>query len=131
MLRKTIIGLLIFNAISGCFGGAVLILSPDGSLVQMPMEWLDFTPFNSYLIPGIVLLLCNGLLPILVCAKIIGNSGHAHQWLKVQGVMSIGWIVVQIIMIQQLHWLQLLYGSIGFMYLIAAYFFQPESYARE
>ncbi|MBA3900012.1 MAG: hypothetical protein H0X62_07350 [Bacteroidetes bacterium] len=54
-VKVIIIILLLFNAASAIYGGGVLVLEPDGSLLQIPLEWLEHSHFQSYLLPGIIL----------------------------------------------------------------------------
>jgi hypothetical protein len=51
--------------IGAFFGGGALVLSPDGTLLRMPMELLRYSPFHSFLIPGIILLSVLGVLPLI------------------------------------------------------------------
>lgn len=57
--------LLIMLGIGAVGGGVLLILSPDGGLVRLPASMLAGSPFLSYLIPGVILLFFNGVLPLL------------------------------------------------------------------
>lgn len=130
MLRKTVTVLLIFNAISGMVGGLGLLVYPDGRLFQLPAEWLIHTPFSDFLIPGIILLSVNGILPVMVAKQLWQRKKYAPRWLWLQGVLSMGWILVQILMIQQLHFLQLLYGGLGFGFLLASHLIREKKHAR-
>jgi len=56
----------ILLSIGAIAGGGVLILAPDGSLMGMPVSYLDNSPFSSFLIPGLILFICNGLYPLVV-----------------------------------------------------------------
>ena len=44
---------------------------PDGSSIQLSMEWLNPTPFTSYLLPGLVLFIFNGLMSFFVLGFVI------------------------------------------------------------
>ena len=66
--------LLILLAVLGSgaiFGGGVLIISPSGKLFGMPLSMLDNSPFNNFLIPGIILFTMLGLVPIGVTIALI------------------------------------------------------------
>jgi hypothetical protein len=45
----------LFLGISATAGGGLLLLKPDGSLLGMDPGWLNHSPFNTYLIPGLIL----------------------------------------------------------------------------
>jgi hypothetical protein len=49
------------------------MLHPDGSSIEMSLDWLQHTPFQDYLIPGIILFIANGLFSIFV---FISSSGY-------------------------------------------------------
>ena len=55
--------LLLVQGLGGLAGGLSLALQPDGSIMQMPLSYLDGSPFSDYLIPGLILLLVLGVLP--------------------------------------------------------------------
>jgi len=53
--------LLAFQALSGLFGGAALVLDPSGSSIRLPLSLLEGSPFGNFLIPGIILFLVLGI----------------------------------------------------------------------
>jgi len=56
--------LLLFNGFGAIYGGWNFMVHPDGSSMQMSLDSLKHTPFHSYLIPGIILFVVNGLLSL-------------------------------------------------------------------
>ena len=68
---KTIsILLLLLNGIGALYGGYQLITDPTGSKMQIPLSFLENSPFNDYLIPGIVLFIVNGIFSFVTVATI-------------------------------------------------------------
>lgn len=59
--RNTLLFLLSFLGLGAIFGGGVLIISPSGKMFGMPLSMLDNSPFNNFLIPGIILFSLLGL----------------------------------------------------------------------
>lgn len=57
--------MLLILGISALFPGFNLILDSSGKGVGFPAGALDGSPFSDYLIPGILLTLFNGLLPLV------------------------------------------------------------------
>ncbi|MCL1631399.1 hypothetical protein M3N64_05460 [Sporolactobacillus sp. CPB3-1] len=57
--------------IGAFIGGGLLILSPDGALLSMPLSLLKDSFFDNYLIPGLILFLFLGLYPLLVALFLI------------------------------------------------------------
>ena len=70
MKRKTtqniLIGLLVFLGIGAIGGGGVYIISPSGKLMGMPLSMLNKSPFDNFLIPGIILFSVLGIAPTLL-----------------------------------------------------------------
>jgi len=94
---------------AGCLlGGALLIAGPDGRYMKMPVEIMHGVFYN-FLVPGIILLGL-GTLNTLAFASVLRRTGS--DWLMAG--LSIGgmliWFVVEIIILQDLHWLHLMWG---------------------
>jgi hypothetical protein len=61
--RNILLILLDFLGVGAVFGGALLIVSPSGKLLGMPLSMLDKSPFTDFLIPGLILFVVLGLAP--------------------------------------------------------------------
>jgi len=95
--RRWTIGLLAFVGINALVAAYGFIGDPDGSSVGIPQEWLEDSPFEDYLIPGIVLA-AMGVLSL--AAAFLQLRRHQYAWL-VAGAAGVGfviWIIVQSIM---------------------------------
>ena len=57
--------LLLFLSIGAWYGSLSLIVSPDGAVLEMNTEMLANSPFGSYLLPALLLMLFFGVLPAL------------------------------------------------------------------
>jgi hypothetical protein len=64
--RNLLLFLLAFLSIGALFGGGAFILKPDGSLFQIPVTVLNNSPFSDFFIPGIILFIVFGIVPILL-----------------------------------------------------------------
>jgi len=62
--RNLLIFLLALLGLGAIFGGIIFIISPSGKLFGMPLSMLENSPFNNFLIPGIILFSVLGLVPI-------------------------------------------------------------------
>ena len=109
--------LLLFLFLGALYGGAVLILDPSGGLLQMPVIILENSPFNNFLIPGLILFTVLGLLPALVFYSLLKQP--QWTWVNVLNVYSdmywawtftlyvgfvlIIWISVQTLLINSVH----------------------------
>ena len=101
--------LLIFLSAGAIYGGGSLILSPDGSLLQMDEGWLELIPFHNFLIPGIILFVTLGLFPLVALLGLFSQkNNHLLNLLNIfkdkhwgwtysiyTGIISIIWIIVQ------------------------------------
>ena len=63
---KLLIFMHIFLGIGAIFGGLVLVIDPSGGLIKMPLTLLENSPFNNFLIPGIILFVILGILPLII-----------------------------------------------------------------
>ena len=65
-IRNIFLIVLGFLALGAIGGGIVLIISPSGVLIGIPLSEFNNIPFNSYLIPGIILFSILGVIPSLL-----------------------------------------------------------------
>jgi hypothetical protein len=115
--------LLAFLGVGAIFGGVVLIISPSGKLFGMPLSILDNSPFNDFLIPGIILFLVLGLSPCLLAIALIKKPTNrfaeyfnfftdmhwAWSFSIYIAFALIIWIQVETIVVQSVGWLQTFY----------------------
>lgn len=64
--RIVAIAALVFLGLSAIVGAIPLLTRPTDEAWAMPQRLLRHSPFHSYLIPGIILLVANGLLSLRV-----------------------------------------------------------------
>lgn len=69
--KSILIALLGFLSLGACYGGIILIVSPDGSFFNMPTELISNSLFKTFLMPGVILLTIFGIFPILVIYGLI------------------------------------------------------------
>ncbi len=101
-----------FIGLGGVAGGVGLVLEPGGANLGMSTEWLVDSPFSDYLIPGIVLLVINGVGSLVGAATSFFRYRHAGEIAAALGIFLMLWIVVQVWWVG-LHWLQPLYFGFG------------------
>ncbi|MDX9846379.1 MAG: hypothetical protein RBT74_05305 [Tenuifilaceae bacterium] len=99
-LRISAVILLLTNSLGALWGGAGLIYDPSGEFMQMPLDFLTHTPFKSYLIPGIILLVVNGTMCLAAAILTIRRWKYHPQLITLQGILLAGWLSIQIMMIQ-------------------------------
>jgi hypothetical protein len=117
-LTRALIALEILLAI-GAYGGAYgLILShwKPGSFLSL--DELQGTPFSTWLIPGIVLLLASGVLPTVVAVGAMLDKPWAHWGHPLVGLVLTVWILVQVAFIGFSNFLQPIYLAWGVVALV-------------
>lgn len=111
--------LLIFNGAGALYGGWNLMTYPDGSSIHLSLHWLEHTPFTDYLIPGIILFITNGLFSFFAFIALLLKAKKYDRLVMAQGAILTGWIIIQMILIQTIHSLHIIVGSVGIGLIIA------------
>ena len=75
----------------------MLISDPSGEKFDWSISLLEGTPFRSFLIPGIVLALSNGLFPLFAAVSILLKWKKAYLLIIAQGCITLGWLTVQLL----------------------------------
>lgn len=118
-----------FLGISAVLGGAALIISPNGQLLNMSLALLENSPFNSFLIPGFILFFGIGILPIIISFYLFSEKQikiglkikvykHLHlawNFSLYNGFILIIWITIELYMIQTVEFIQVFYIMIGLL----------------
>ncbi|MGQ8338004.1 hypothetical protein ACUNWD_15745 [Sunxiuqinia sp. A32] len=122
-MRTILLLLLGFLGSGAIGGGGAIIISPIGELLGMPLSTLAESPFNSFLIPGIILFLVLGLAPtLLVFALLKKPTSRLAEQINLFKDMHwswtftiyialalICWIQIQMVFLQSVHWLHTFY----------------------
>jgi len=111
---------------AGCLtGGALLIAAPNGRYMEMPVDMMHGF-FQDFLIPGIILFGL-GILNTLAFISVMRRT--RSDWflsaLALGGLLI--WFIVEIIILQELHWLHLMWGIpvlLGWVVLIPLFAFR-------
>lgn len=115
---KVLLGLLValevFTALGAFYGGGSLIADPHGQPMGMvPPEQLRGLLFGSYLVPGVILLLANGVFPAAVVLGALTGRKWAVRAHMVVGLVLTGWTAVEVLMLGWISFLQPLMLAIG------------------
>ena len=107
------VALELFTALGAIPVGLMLLTDTTGASVGFPKGWIEATIFGTYLLPGLYLLLVNGI-GMLVLA---GLTIQRHRWAPwLTGVLGAGlviWIAVQLVVMPEVSFLQAMFGTIG------------------
>jgi uncharacterized membrane protein YvlD (DUF360 family) len=129
IVRRIAIATLGFLSVSSIMGAVPLILRPSGEILHMPLSMLEHSPFHTFLIPGIILLLANGVLSLLVLMMAIRQRPGYGWWTAFQGCVIAGWIVVEIVMLRAAVWPHYFYLAIGLVLIVSGLLLMRESAA--
>ncbi len=115
-----LIVLILFQGLSGLAGGIGLVIDPTGESMQIPITWLENSPFSDYFIPGVILLIVLGCFPLIVFYGLLRKTRYSLFASFSIAVALIIWIIVEILIIgyQAQPPLQLIYGTVGILLLI-------------
>ncbi len=118
-LRLSAIVLLAFLGVTAIAGSIPMLLYPEGNEILLPLSLLQYSPFSSYTIPGILLLAANGLLALVVLWLAIARRPFYGEWTCFQGCVLLGWLVIECVMLRMVMWLHYVYGAVGLALVIA------------
>ena len=121
--RYLLIVLLAFLGLGAIVGGGVFIISPGGKLMGMPLSILNDSPFDNFLIPGIILFSVLGIAPILLIIALMKkqdskladriNFFKDMHWSWSFSIyiafILIFWIQIQMVFLSAVHWLHTFY----------------------
>jgi hypothetical protein len=118
-----------FLGIGALAGGGALVADPSGDLLGMPLTMLSRSPFSDFLVPGLLLFIVFGVLPLIVLYSMIKRPRwqwadrlnpfkelHNSWALSLYiGFGQIIWIMVQTYILNQVSGIHVLYMSLGLL----------------
>lgn len=106
--RAILLSVLAYEAAGSLVGGSLLILAPDGRLMDMPVKIIHGA-FRDFLIPGIILFAL-GILTAIAFLAVLKRAAFN----KVITAFALGglliWFGVEIAILQMIHWLHIMWG---------------------
>jgi len=120
--RRTLAALLILVSANAVYGGIGLMV--DG--LGMPSDWLLSTPFDSWLLPGLALLITVALPQLVVAVVVITWHPRAAFAGLAAGAALVAWIVVQVLVLRRYFFLQPVIAGIGLVELALAWWWLRE-----
>jgi len=107
-----------FVALNAMAGGLLLMLAPDGSLLQLPRDFMHSTLFADFFWPGAVLFGVLGVGHLVGFVLTVRRSPITAHAALILGAITLIWIGVQVLM-TELFWLQGLIAALGLVEVIA------------
>ena len=115
-MRRTLVGLHLFNALSAVGGGIALFAGGLG----VPTALLRHTPFDSFIVPGIF------LAAVIGGSATIGAIALLAHWLRAPvtsaaaGAIMVCWILGETLLVEGFSWLQGIYLITGSIVVVAS-----------
>jgi hypothetical protein len=120
-MRYILLALLFFIGLTALLSGLLLLLQPDGSWLGLPLSLLEPTPFRDYTWPGLGLAFGVGAVHLLAFYLEIRGHRFRHNWAMAAGLLLTSWILAQLLLIETLHWLHVVYGGFGLLCILLAW----------
>ncbi len=114
-------------SIGALMGAVLLIQNPTGSPMEIPQSVLQHSGFHSFLIPGILLLVSQGLLPLLVMVIAIFCRRGYGWWIGFQGCVLFGWITIEVILLRTIVWLHYVYWGLALLLIACGWALRREA----
>jgi hypothetical protein len=118
---------LVFLALTSVVGAIPMLTDPHGQPWQMPQSFLAHSPFHSYLIPGIVLLVMDGLMSMFVCVLVLRRRRGYGLWIAFQGCVLFGWLAVECMVLRMVIWAHYVYGAVALILVLAGLWLRADA----
>jgi hypothetical protein len=112
-MKSILLLLLVFVATTSVISGILLIINPGGELFMMSTSILEHTSFKDFSIPGFVLATVVGSTNLAAVSLLSAAKTGKYNWAMLGGLTMGGWIIVQIILIREFSWFQVVYLAIA------------------
>ncbi len=133
-IRTLLITLLAFLGVGAIGGGAVLIISPSGKMIGMPLSMLKPSPFSDFLIPGIILFLVLGVIPLLLIMALLkkptskvaeyfnycSDMHWAWTYTIYIAIVLTFWIQIEMVLLNAVSWLHTFYMLLAVLIIFVA-----------
>lgn len=111
--RPIVLALAGFSALSALAGGAELVWMRRGNEVLPPLDILRHTPFPDFLVPGLLLGVVVGGTSLAAMVAAWRRSPYTLDLTVAAGGALSVWILDELALLRDTHWLHALYGGLG------------------
>lgn len=113
-MKNILLILVCFVALSTLFVGILLMSVPDGSILRLPISFLHSTVFNDFRLPGFLLFLFVGCTNLIAAFYLFINMSKRYNWSLLGGIVTILWVVVQWMILENTMLTDLIYFLVAF-----------------
>lgn len=119
-MRGLLFMLLLFVAVTAISSGALLIAWPDGSMVGLSRSILEGSPFTDFVLPGLLLVFGVGGVSLSSLFMVAGKRSYGYQLTIASGIILGAFVVGQLAMLPEYHWLQAFYLMVALLIILLA-----------
>lgn len=116
------LGVLLAFVALNAFGGGYYGMS---GAKDVPLEWLEGSPFKSYFFPSLFLFVVLGGFSLYSSIAVFRNWKYARITALLCGILMLSWIGVQVAIIGYISWMQPATLIAGIIVLVLAWIFNP------
>jgi hypothetical protein len=111
-LPIVLFALLTFVGLGGIFGGIQMLADPYRPMGMTP-QMISRTPFDTYTVPGVLLLVLLGLTPLVFALALLLRTRSAAGCATAFGLGLLAWIATQWTLTEARLWLQPVLFAVG------------------
>jgi hypothetical protein len=126
LIRYLLGGLLAFGALNAVAGGYYGLSGAEG----VPLEWLEGSPFRSYYVPSLILLVVVGGSFSFAAIAVLSGSCIARVSAVGSGIVVLVWIAAQVSIIGYVSWMQPVTAIAGMLILVMSWLLPRRSGPR-
>jgi len=126
-MKSILLLLLVFVAITAIVSGILLMLNPGGELFRLSTSILEHSIFKDFSIPGLVLATIVGSINLVAVFYHLQHRPERYNWSLLGGLTMGAWIVVQIILIREFSWFQVVYLAIALGIILLSFHLKVKS----
>lgn len=119
-MRLLLIVLVILTAFTATVSGIMLIMDPRGEGLGLTLGLLERSPFEDYLLPGILLAVIVGSSGLVALLFLLRKHRKQYTISLFHGAVLIIWLLAQVFIIQSFHWLHWIFLFLGIFIILLA-----------
>lgn len=115
---KNALGILLLFLALNAFGGGYYGMA---GAKDVPVEWLEGSPFNNYFLPALILFVIVGGSSLTASLLVFRKHKKARTASFISAAIVLGWIVIQVAIIGYVSWMQPAIAILGCLILLLTY----------